>query len=219
MSWVCRMEFCLIMDRPRTFSPVWNNFDLVTPNKVKCRLCSTELSYINKITSSMLRYYRARHGNEELADTRESTPVPNKQAVDEAVVNMIIKDCQPLSFVENEGFRELLKLIVPSYALPSRKTIKDLVSQRYEEEKEKTKKDLQSAVAVTLTADMWTSMNMEAYLAVTGHYVDKESHELHSSVLAVQHFPQKHTAENIATVKKEPHGGVGHSRKGQVSCH
>uniref|UniRef100_A0A674M8Q3 HAT C-terminal dimerisation domain-containing protein n=1 Tax=Takifugu rubripes TaxID=31033 RepID=A0A674M8Q3_TAKRU len=30
-------------------------------------------------------------------------------------------------------------------------TIKDLVSQRYEEEKEKTKKDLQSAVAVTLT--------------------------------------------------------------------
>ncbi|XP_047461459.1 E3 SUMO-protein ligase ZBED1-like [Mugil cephalus] len=202
MSWVCRMEFCLIMDRPRKFTPVWNNFDLVTPNKVKCRLCSTELSYINKSTSSMLRHYRARHGNEELADTRESTPVPNKQAVDEAVVNMIIKDCQPLSFVENEGFRELLKLIVPLYALPSRKTIKDLVSQRYEEEKEKTKKDLQSAVAVTLTADMWTSMNMEAYLAVTGHYMDKESHELHSSVLAVQHFPQKHTAENIATVKR-----------------
>ncbi|XP_023815553.1 zinc finger BED domain-containing protein 4-like [Oryzias latipes] len=114
----------------------------------------------------MLRHYRATHGYEELADTRESTPVPNKQAVDEAVVNMIIKDCQPLSFVENEGFRELLKLILPSYALPSRKTIKDLVSQKYEEEKEKTKKDLQSAVAVTLTADMWTSMNMEAYLAM-----------------------------------------------------
>ncbi|TWW73948.1 hypothetical protein D4764_15G0013440, partial [Takifugu flavidus] len=88
---------------------------------VKCRLCSTELSYINKSTSSMLRHYRARHGNEELADTRERTPVPNKQAVDEAVVNMIIKDCQPLSFVENEGFREPLKLIIPSNALPSRK--------------------------------------------------------------------------------------------------
>lgn len=34
MSWVCRMEFCLIMDRSRKFSPVWNNFDFVTPNKV-----------------------------------------------------------------------------------------------------------------------------------------------------------------------------------------
>ncbi|XP_029316992.1 zinc finger BED domain-containing protein 1-like [Cottoperca gobio] len=150
----------------------------------------------------MLRHYRARHGgDEESADTRENTPVP-KQAVDEAVVNMIIKDCQPLSLVENEGFRELLKLIIPSYVLPSRKTIKALVSQRYEEEKEKTKKDLQSAVAVSLTADMWTSMNMEAYLAVTCHYVDKESHELHTTVLGVQHFPQKHTAENMATVKK-----------------
>lgn len=41
--------------------------------------------------------------------------------MDEAVVNMIIKDCQPLSFVENEGFRELLKLIIHSYDLPSRK--------------------------------------------------------------------------------------------------
>ncbi|XP_019724286.1 uncharacterized protein LOC109515125 [Hippocampus comes] len=134
MSWVCWMEFCVIMDRSKKFSPVWNNLDLVTPKKVKCRLCYTELSYINKSTSSMLRHNRGRHGNEELADTCESTPVPNKQAVDEAVVNMIIKDCQPLSIVENKGFRELLKLIMPSYALPSRKTIKDLVSQRYEEE-------------------------------------------------------------------------------------
>ncbi|XP_070410613.1 zinc finger BED domain-containing protein 4 [Nothobranchius furzeri] len=115
---------------------------------------------------------------------------------------MIIKDCQPLTIVENEGFRELLKLIAPSYVLPSRKVIKDLVSQKYEEEKEKTKKDLQSVIAVSLTADMWTSINMEAYLAVTCHYVDKESHELCSSVLGVPHFPQKHTAENMATVKR-----------------
>nr|XP_054590355.1 zinc finger BED domain-containing protein 4-like [Nothobranchius furzeri] len=186
------------MDRSKKFSPVWNNFDLLTPKKVKCRLCSTELSYTNKSTSSMLRHYRARHGNDELVDT----PVPNKQAVDDAVVNMIIKDCQPLTIVENEGFRELLKLIAPSYVLPSRKVIKDLVSQKYEEEKEKTKKDLQSVIAVSLTADMWTSINMEAYLAVTCHYVDKESHELCSSVLGVQHFPQKHTAENMATVKR-----------------
>ncbi|XP_041852645.1 zinc finger BED domain-containing protein 4-like [Melanotaenia boesemani] len=164
MSWVCWMEIavlwclldCLIcfallplMDRSRKLSQVWNHFDLLTPNKVKCRLCSTELSYINKSTSSMLRHYRARHGNEELADTPAvSTPVPNKQALDEAVINMIIKDCQPLTLVENEGFRELMQLVAPSYVLPSRKTVKNLVDQKYEEEKNKIKKDLQSAVAV-----------------------------------------------------------------------
>ncbi|KAI3357771.1 hypothetical protein L3Q82_015529, partial [Scortum barcoo] len=151
----------------------------------------------------MLRHYRARHGNEESADTPAvSTPVPNKQALDEAVVNMIIKDCQPFTLVENEGFRALMQLVAPSYVLPSRKTVKDLVDHKYEEEKEKTKKDLQSAIAVTLTADMWTSINMEAYLAVTCHYVDQDSHELHTSVLGVQHFPQKHTADNLAMVKR-----------------
>nr|XP_046234507.1 zinc finger BED domain-containing protein 4-like isoform X2 [Scatophagus argus] len=144
-----------LMDCSRKFSQVWNNFDLLTPNKVKCRLCSTELSYINQSTSSMLRHYRARHGNEELADTPAvSTPVPNKQALDEAVINMIIKDCQPLTLVENEGFRALMQLVASSYVLPSRKTVKDLVR--------KQKKDLQSAVAVTLTADMWTS-RMRSY--------------------------------------------------------
>lgn len=76
------------------------------------------------------------------------------------------------------------------------------MSQRYEEEKEKTKKDLESAVAVALTADMWTSINMEAYLAVTCHYVDTESHQFQTTVLGVQHFPQRHTAENLAMVKR-----------------
>ncbi|XP_049332750.1 uncharacterized protein LOC103041110 isoform X8 [Astyanax mexicanus] len=38
-------------------------------HRIQCRLCSMELSYINKSTSSMLMHYRARHGNEESADT------------------------------------------------------------------------------------------------------------------------------------------------------
>ncbi|XP_036066834.1 zinc finger BED domain-containing protein 4-like [Oryzias melastigma] len=95
-----------------------------------------------------------------------------------------------------------MQVVAPSYVLPSRKTVKDLVDQKYEEEKEKTKKDLQSAIAVTLTADMWTSINMEAYLAVTCHNMDQDSHDLHTSVLGVQHFPQKHTEDNLAMVKR-----------------
>ncbi|KAF6725978.1 hypothetical protein FQA47_015795 [Oryzias melastigma] len=63
------------MDRSRKCSKVRNNFDILTLNKVKCRLCSTELSYINKSMSSMLRHYRARNGSEESADTpAASTP-------------------------------------------------------------------------------------------------------------------------------------------------
>ncbi|TWW74065.1 hypothetical protein D4764_14G0000660 [Takifugu flavidus] len=36
---------------------------------------------------------------------------------------MNFKDCQPLSIVESEGFRELVQVLQPSYVLPSRKAI------------------------------------------------------------------------------------------------
>lgn len=43
-----------------------------------------------------------------------------KQMVDEALVNMIIKDSQTLSVVEDEGFRDLIHALDPSHILPSR---------------------------------------------------------------------------------------------------
>lgn len=47
--------------------------------------------------------------------------------------------------------------------------LKDMARQKYEEEKEKTKTQIQKAAAVSLAADTWTSVNMEANLAVTCH--------------------------------------------------
>lgn len=53
---------------------------------------------------------------------------------------------------------------------------------------------------MSLTSDMWTSINTEAYLAVTCHFVD-DSSKFNTVVLGVQHFPKIVTAENIAQVK------------------
>ena len=66
--------------------------------------------------------------------------------------------------------------------------------------KEKAKAAVQKVAAVSLTSDMWTSINMDAYLAVTCHFVD-ENTRLNSALLGVLQFPQAHTAENIAAVK------------------
>ena len=67
----------------------------------------------------------------------------------------------------------------------------------YEEAKEKAREKLQQVVSVSLTSDMWTSINMEAYLAVTCHYIDGED-KLGTILLGVEHFPTTHTAENLA---------------------
>lgn len=40
--------------------------------------------------------------------------------MDEALVNMIMKDCQPFTVVEDEGFRNLIHFLHPSYTLPTR---------------------------------------------------------------------------------------------------
>ncbi|KAM9309723.1 uncharacterized protein KZ484_025693 [Pholidichthys leucotaenia] len=117
-------------------SAVWDHFDLMSENKAKCRICSTELSYLNKSTSSMLRHYRASRHENEVPDTPRIDSASRKQMLDEAVLNFIVKDCQPLSIVESEGFRELIQAFQPSYVLPTRKTIKQMVAKKYEEEQE-----------------------------------------------------------------------------------
>ncbi|MEQ2267976.1 hypothetical protein XENORESO_013269 [Xenotaenia resolanae] len=72
-----------IMEQPqakRKVSAVWDHFDLISENKVKCRICSTELSYLNKSTS-MLRPYRARHEN-EVPDTPRINSASSFQVAD-----------------------------------------------------------------------------------------------------------------------------------------
>ncbi|KAM9391425.1 uncharacterized protein KZ484_002886 [Pholidichthys leucotaenia] len=77
------------------------------------------------------------------------TQASSKQVLDEALLNFIVKDYQPLSIVENEGFRELVQALQPSYVLPTRKTIKQMLAKKYEEEQERVKMQVQQAVAIT----------------------------------------------------------------------
>lgn len=54
--------------------------------------------------------------------------------------------------------------------------------------------EAQEAVAV----DMWTSVNSEAYLALTCH----ANMQLCTYALGVQHLPQSHAADSLAQVKR-----------------
>ncbi|KAK7910500.1 hypothetical protein WMY93_015184 [Mugilogobius chulae] len=182
----------------RRFSSMWEHFEMISPNKVKCLLCSKELAYNNN-TSSMQRHYRAIHDKKE--ETRASSShATRKQDLDEALVYLIVRDTQPFSIVEDVGFRAFVRKLDPNYVLPTRQALKAMVEARYMSEKEKVKAKVEKVAAVSLTSDMWTSINMDAYLAVTCHFVE-EKVGLSSVLLGVQEFPQSHTAENIACVK------------------
>ncbi|XP_078109567.1 uncharacterized protein LOC144519914 [Sander vitreus] len=61
--------------RKRQCSRVWEHFELLSPNKVRCLLCQQELSYVN--TSTMLRHLRTKH--EAAAAASNAPPSDNIQ--------------------------------------------------------------------------------------------------------------------------------------------
>ncbi|XP_027877762.1 zinc finger BED domain-containing protein 1-like [Xiphophorus couchianus] len=128
---------------------------------------------------------------------------------------MIVKDTQPFTIVDDVGFRTFVSKLDPNYVLPTRQALKAMVEAKYESAKEHTKAKVEKVAAVSLTSDMWTSINMDAYLAVTCHFVE-ENEKLSLVLLGVQTFPQSHTAENIACVKASLMEEWGIS--GKVTC-
>ncbi|XP_054634953.1 zinc finger BED domain-containing protein 4-like [Dunckerocampus dactyliophorus] len=113
---------------------------------------------------------------------------------------MIVVDMQPFSIVEDKGFKAFVNLLDPTYIIPNRKALGKMVDDKYKATKEKAMALVSKASAVSLTADMWTSINMDAYLAVTCHFMTEEV-QLSTVVLGVQKFPQTHTAAHLAEAK------------------
>lgn len=60
--------------------------------------------------------------------------------------------------------------------------------------KSKTKQD--SAWAVCLTTDSWTSINNVSFISITSHYLDREN-KITSYLLDCFSFSERHTAENL----------------------
>ncbi|CAH1976566.1 unnamed protein product [Acanthoscelides obtectus] len=71
--------------------------------------------------------------------------IPRTKNLPIKVLNMIIKDMQPFTIVEDEGFRELLEFD-PAYTLPSRNTLSNsLLPQTYDEVVQKVKNLLKNS--------------------------------------------------------------------------
>ncbi|KAM4018541.1 deformed epidermal autoregulatory factor 1 homolog isoform 2-T2 [Anomaloglossus baeobatrachus] len=123
---------------------------------------------------------------------------PLKQAsLDEELTAMIARDFQPLSIVEDNGFRKLISSLNPIYVIPSRKTISQTVLPRmYNRERDSLQERIKSASAVCLTTDCWTSRTTTAFISVTCHYI--ENYKMVSSLLECVELCESHTADNLA---------------------
>ena len=120
-------------------------------------------------------------------------------ALTDSVLNMIIKDMRPLSMVEDEGFRAMVKTFQPGYVLPKRTCFTNMMEKKYEHEFLRVKLALSSSRSmVSLTTDAWTSIATEAYLGITCHFINNDW-ELVSYSLTTMPLEERHTAMNIVS--------------------
>ncbi|KAI4887420.1 hypothetical protein NFI96_033585, partial [Prochilodus magdalenae] len=113
------------------------------------------------------------------------------------LLNLVVKDLQPLSLVEDKGFQNFVAVLHPCIDIPlSASWIRAKLLHMYEQTKLKVQKEVSFAKDLVLSAEMWVSSKDMSYLTVTCHYIN-ESWKLKSYMLETAHLLGEHTPENI----------------------
>lgn len=120
--------------------------------------------------------------------------------ITELLANLVVKDLQPFSIVEDKGMRDLIKYFEPRYQMVCRSTLTSRVETKYETAAAALKDKIDASDAIALTTDGWTSRSGEDYNAMTVHLLTKW--KLETYLLAVSRFDQNHTAVNLTNFIK-----------------
>ncbi|CAG9840731.1 unnamed protein product [Diabrotica balteata] len=94
--------------------------------------------------------------------------------ITQAIVYMICKDMKPFAIVKRDGFKKLIKKLIPHYTLPSRFTLKRQVQSNYDIVSS-SMRTLLSNQKVTVTTDVYTDLQMKSYSSITVHFIDDEN--------------------------------------------
>lgn len=109
---------------------------------------------------------------------------------------MIAKDNLPFNTVEKEGFQYLMKMTVPLYEVPGRKTITMLMEEKYDFLTNIMKTKLSTVKHLCITTDVWTeTLNTRSYLGMTAHFASNG--KLTSVVIGVTELSERHTSDYL----------------------
>lgn len=122
-----------------------------------------------------------------------------------ALVEMIIRDELPFSFVENAGFRNFCQLMRPGFTVPSRTTLRRDIFDKVFPHLQKSisaiiSQALSSGCVFSTTTDIWTASHMKkAFMVVTLHFIDSEWNLRHL-MISFDEVPIPHSGANIAVM-------------------
>ncbi|GJR02193.1 zinc finger BED domain-containing protein RICESLEEPER 2-like protein [Tanacetum coccineum] len=138
-------------------------------------------------------------------DIQEGEPPQKRTPLDqdmyrEKMAIAIIKHNYPFSYVEHKATRQLHQFLHRDATPICRNSAKKDVVAIYEREKTNLKMKLEKVSSrISFTADLWSSITSDGYMALTAHYVD-ETWVLRKKVLNFSFVPPPHTGKMLAYV-------------------
>lgn len=133
-----------------------------------------------------------------LLDTNFFVPSrADKEKMTEGIAVFVATTCSSYSIVERPGFRHMMKIAMPNYQVPCRKTFSDRkIPALYIKMQEHVKYVVSRAPFVSLTMDAWTAGNKRHFVGVTCAFVTSDW-RLESFALACREADFKHTGDNL----------------------
>lgn len=170
---------------------IWKDFDILSvqpdgSQRAQCKWCKHKYTCGGTTgTSNLWRHLP----NCTKWGQPEGRPPIDQGIYREKMGIAIVKHNHPYRLVEQEGIRDLCAYLNSDAVPISRNTIKSDIEKLHKRERDRVKAKQNSISSrICLTADLWTSIATDGYLALTAHYVD-EDWVLQKRVLNFHHMP------------------------------
>ena len=199
---------------------------IVSKARVKCTLCKQDINFCGNTTN--LNYHLERNHYKQFteccsvkqgsAKTAAASRNKDQPAITEcfarktpykrgskryetcenALVEFICQDFQPISIVESKGFLNYSQTLDPLYHPASRTHFSRIaIPSKYEKVKDTVMTFVDAAEYISFTTDLWTGCHSRAYISVTIHYLTPDM-KIHHHCITTREISVAHTAENLA---------------------
>ncbi|RMZ93054.1 zinc finger BED domain-containing 1-like, partial [Brachionus plicatilis] len=116
---------------------------------------------------------------------------------DNKLLKFVLSASLPFRIVENKEFVDFVHELDNNYSIPKRKNLSGkILNEEFDRTVIRIKSCLAKASSISITLDLWTSIQNYPYMGVTCHCLD-ERMILSSYTLAVRHLPGTHSSEAI----------------------
>ncbi|CAH1397979.1 unnamed protein product [Nezara viridula] len=176
-----------------------------TPQHIQIKLIptqqiSTQQANTQQIYSPQLNLQNA-VAFKKLKKDKKSLPVVQNEAegsVNDALMQLFIRDFHPISTVEDEGFRGFITSLNPTYEIPTKKYISQtLLPAMYQKCVENARIVSRTITSACITTECWTSSSDESFLAITSHFLDSDFY-FKSVLLSCSLLEENFTSESLA---------------------